>query len=501
MRLLLPCFYLAFGCTFLLAKPNLLIITVDDMSADSVGAFGCKLPDTTPHIDKLAAQSMRFDHAHVVVGNCMPSRNVMWSGKYPHNNGIEGFKAIAPETKTYPVLGELVKAAGWFTGIYHKVEHSTPYAPFPWDVVLSADRRSDTKNPMSYRQAAEDGMAAAKQAGKPFCLMLNVADPHKPFYSEGKRKGESANDPNVPSRVFTAEEVPVPGFLPDDPIVRKELALYYSTVRRADDAVREILAALTASGQEDNTIILFLSDHGMPLPFAKTQLYHHSSRTPLLVRWPGVTKEGAVDEAHMVSTIDLLPTLLDMLGIAQPGGLDGSSFAPVLKGETQPQRTMVFKEHNENSGGQNTPMRAVQTKDWLYIFSPWSNGTRIMTGATNGTATCRQMRVLAKTDDQIAARIDLFDHRVPEEAYEVRYDPDALSNLIDKPDHATQVAELEKALQDWMIRTGDPLLEVFQKRDDRAFVEQYMARLERNHLARKERVAAKRAKAKGTKSK
>jgi N-sulfoglucosamine sulfohydrolase len=186
-----------------------------------------------------------------------------------------------------------------------------------------------------------------------------------------------------------------------------------------------------------------------------------------------------------------------MLGIAQPGGLDGSSFAPVLKGETQPQRTTVFKEHNENSGGQNTPMRAVQTKDWLYIFSPWSNGTRIMTGATNGTATCRQMRVLAKTDDQIAARIDLFDRRVPEEAYEVRYDPDALSNLIDKPDHATQVAELEKALQDWMIRTGDPLLEVFQKRDDVAFREAFMKTLEGSQKKRATHKAAKAGKNRG----
>lgn len=492
MRLVYSFFLLALSTCLLSAKPNLLIITVDDMSADSVGAFGCKLADTTPHIDKLAARSMRFNHAHVVVGNCMPSRNVMWSGKYPHNNGIEGFKAIPKETKRYPILGDLVKEGGWFTGIYHKVEHSTPYAPFPWDVVLSAGRQSDTKNPKSYGSATREGIAAAKQAGKPFCLMLNIADPHKPFYSEGKKKGESANDPNVPSRVFTAEEVPVPGFLPDDPVVRKELALYYSTVRRADDAAGEILAALRESGQEDNTIILFLSDHGMPLPFAKTQLYHHSSRTPLMVRWPGITKDGAMDDAHMISTVDLLPTLLDMLGIAQPAGFDGSSFAPVLKGETQPQRTMVFKEHNENSGGQNTPMRAVQTKDWLYIFSPWSNGTRIMTGATNGTATCRQMRVLAKTDEQVAARIDLFDIRLPEEAYEVRYDPDALTNLIDKPDNATQVAELEKALEDWMVRTADPLLEVFRKRDDAAFREQFMKQLEGKRVNRAERKAANR---------
>jgi N-sulfoglucosamine sulfohydrolase len=250
------------------------------------------------------------------------------------------------------------------------------------------------------------------------------------------------------------------------------------------------LEALKASGEEGNTIIVFLSDHGMPLPFAKTQLYHHSSRTPLMIRWPGVTKDGAVDEEHLISTVDLLPTILDMLGIASPGGFDGSSFAAVLKGEKQPKRTMIFKEHNENAGGQNTPMRAVQTKDWLYIFSPWSNGTRVMGGATAGTVTCRQMRVLAKNNEQVAARIDLFDHRVPEEAYEVRYDPDALTNLVTKPEHAAQVAVLEKALDDWMVRTKDPLLEVFRRRDDAAFREEFMKSLESKQMGRKERQAA-----------
>ena len=81
---------------------NLLLITVDDMSADSIGAFGCKLPDTTPNIDRLAKQGLRFTHAHVQVGNCMPSRNVMWSGRYPHNNGVEGFYQV--EDPGYPVL-------------------------------------------------------------------------------------------------------------------------------------------------------------------------------------------------------------------------------------------------------------------------------------------------------------------------------------------------------------------------------------------------------------
>jgi len=481
--------------TFGAERPNILIITTDDMSADSVGAFGCRLAHTTPHMDALAAQSMRFSYAHTVVGNCMPSRNVMWSGRYPHNNRIEGFRAMSRNEKDYPVMGDLLKDAGWFTGIRHKVGHSTPYSPFPWDLDLdrtTRGRKPNVKDPASYGPSLTQGIEAARQAKKPFCLMLNVADPHKPFYAESNR-GETVPDPHVPSKVFTPEEVPVPGFLPDDPVVRKELAHYYSSVRRADDAVGAILAALKASGEDDKTIIIFLSDHGMPLPFAKTQLYHHSTRTPLIIRWPGVTKPGAIDDEHMVSAVDLLPTLLDMIGVAQPAGFDGRSFAPLLKGEKQSDRTMVFKEHNENSGGQRTPMRAIETKEWLYIFNPWSNGTRVMSGATAGTPTCRQIRVLAKTNEKIAARIDLFDHRQPEEAYEVRHDPDALTNLVDSPAHAQQVANLEKAMEDWMVRTKDPLLEVFRQRDNAAFREAFITQGEEKSTPRKERKAMEKA--------
>jgi N-sulfoglucosamine sulfohydrolase len=316
------------------AKPNLLIVTVDDMSCDSVGVYGCKLPDTTPNMDKLAAQSLRFNYAHVVVGNCMPSRNVMWSGRYPHNNRIQGFRAMSKNDKDYPVLGDLMKDAGWFTGIRHKASHSTPYSPFPWDIILGDEKKDDVKNPASWGAAATKGIEAAKAAGKPFCLLLNIADPHKPFYAEGNR-GDTVPDKNVPTKIFTPEEVPVPGFLPDDPVVRKELSHYYSSVRRADDSLGMILAALKASGEDENTVIIFLSDHGMPLPFAKTQLYHHSTRTPLMIRWPGVTKPGAVDDTNMVSTVDLLPTLLDIVGVAKPDGFDGRSFASLLKGEPQ----------------------------------------------------------------------------------------------------------------------------------------------------------------------
>ncbi len=120
-----------------------MIITVDDMSADSLGVFGCKLPDTSPNIDRLAADAMRFDYAHVQCANCMPSRNVMWSGRYSHNNRVEGFYQV--RDPGYPVLTDLMKSAGYFTAIRGKVSHSTPYSPYAWDLVL--DRGPTAERP------------------------------------------------------------------------------------------------------------------------------------------------------------------------------------------------------------------------------------------------------------------------------------------------------------------------------------------------------------------
>ena len=464
-------------------KTNLLLITVDDMSCDSVGVYGCKLNGTTPRMDRLASQSIRFDHAHVTVGNCMPCRNVMFSGLYSHNNKVEGFYQV--KDPGWPHMADLLRDAGYYVAIRGKVSHSSPYQPYAWDddlTILPDGEKAHIKDIASYGESTARGIANAKKAGKPFFLSVNISDPHKPFWSQVRGGKE---DPHVPSRIFQGNEVPVPGFLFDDPAVREELALYYSSVRRADDCLGSVLDALEKSGQAKKTMVIFLSDHGMPLPFAKTQLYHHSTRTPLMVRLPGITQAGKVDERHMVSVVDLLPTILDTLGLAPPKRQDGRSFFPLLKGETQAGRNYVIKEYNENAGRSRDPMRAVQTKKYLYLFNPWSNGERVFATATNGTVTCKRMIELAKTDEKMAARLDLYRHRVPEELYQVDEDPDCLVNLIGNPDHQDELKKLRSILTKWMVQSEDPLIDPFRKRDDAAYLEAYVQRLEKESAARR----------------
>lgn len=466
------------------APLNLLVVTVDDMSCDSIGAFGCKLPGTTPNIDRLASQSRRFAHAHVQVGNCMPSRNVLWSGRYPHNNQIEGFYEVP--SVTWPHLVDLLKGAGYFTGIRGKVSHSTPYSPYGWDIVLDdAQRKPHVKDPASYGESVRLGIECSRAAGKPFGLVINVSDPHKPFYGMGNRD-ELVDDPRKPSRIFTPDEVPIPGFLFDHPDMRLELAHYYSSVRRGDDAVGAALQALEDSGLAEQTLVLFLSDHGMPLPFAKTGLWYHSTHTPLMVRWPGVTQPGSVDDRHLVSAVDVLPTLMEALVIAAPNGFDGRSFAPLLKGESQPDREWVVTEYNENSGGNRNPMRAIHSKRHGYIFSPWVNGTREFATATRGTITYRTMKKLAPSDPVMALRLAQFERGLPEEFYDYEHDPDALHNLIDDPAWQDEIKRHREALREWMVRTNDPVLTTFEHRSDAAAQEAYMERLDAEAAERRQ---------------
>jgi len=490
MKLIMTAMLGLFGCwlsqpsSAAVERTNILIVTVDDMNCDSVGAFGCKLPGTTPNIDKLAAEGMRFEHAHVQVGNCFPSRNVLLSGRYPHNTGVEGFYQVT--NPDYPHMLDLMKQAGYFVGIRGKATHSTPYHPYAWDADLSVidGQKQDVKNARSYYASTKRAIELAAAAEKPFCLNVNISDPHKPFYAMGKQ-GDVVKDSNVPSHIFTPEEVPVPGFLFDHPDVRLELAHYYSSVRRADDCFAAIIKALNESGKRNDTVIIFLSDHGMPLPFAKTALWNHSTRTPWIVSWPGVTKSGATDADHMISAVDMMPTLCDIVGIDHPQGFDGYSFAPILRGGKLPNREMVYKVYNENSGGNRSPMRSVQSRSFGYLFNPWSDGKRIFKTATTGTLTFRAMQKLAMTDKAIAARLKLFQHGVPEEFYDYKNDPDALNNLIDDPKYSRQLAEHRAAMRNFMQRTNDPILEVFDQRDDATVRSAYVDRVQADADARR----------------
>jgi len=453
------------------------------MNCDCVGVFGCPIPDTTPNIDRLAAQGMRFERAHVTVAVCQPCRNVWLSGRYPHRSGGEGFHNL--RKPGLPILPGVLREHGYMVGLFGKVPHSTPYADFEWDAVQSQASLGAGRNPRLYGEYAAEFFRRAKGEGKPFFLMANSHDPHRPFYGNDRYKYGTPDGAQVPSKVFKPEEVVVPGFLADVPEVRLEISEYYSSVRRCDDTVGAVLKALDRSGMAEETIVMFLSDHGMPLPFAKTNVYYHSTRTPWIVRWPGRIEPGSVESEHFVSGVDLMPTLLDLVGVEAPDGLDGFSFKPLLFGEDQPGREMVFTQFHQTAARNRYPMRAVEDRRFRYIYNPWSDGQRIFRNESQSGRTMKAMLAAGRDDPAIEARCRLFLYRVPEEFYDLENDPDALHNLIDDPANREHLDRLRKALGQWMQRTGDPALEPFLARGDEQVRRRFMA--EQDALARPNR--------------
>ena len=208
-----------------------------------------------------------------------------------------------------PILPNLLRNAGYSVGILGKQGHSTPYADFEWDMAYDQAELGMGRNPEVYYGHARGFVQGAVDAKKPFFLMANSHDPHRPFYGNDREEWYSTTDPPAvpPSRTFEPSEVVVPAFLADIPEVRLEIAEYYNSVRRCDDTVGRLLDVLDEMGVADDTLVMFLSDNGMAFPFAKTNCYLNSTRTPWLARWPKVIKAGRVDDAHFVSGVDLCP--------------------------------------------------------------------------------------------------------------------------------------------------------------------------------------------------
>lgn len=444
-------------------RTNVLLIVADDMNCDAVGAFGSKVAGVTPNIDRLASEGMRFEHGHVTVGVCQPSRSVLMTGRYPHRNGAEGFQPIHDG---FPTLQEKLNAAGYLNGILGKVKHLEPRNRFMWDMVFDQPELGQGRDPQLYYQHSKEFFDRAAKENKPFFLMANSHDPHRPFSGSEVEKrmfADSLDRIPKPSKTYSPGEVTVPGFLPDIPDVRTEVAQYYSSARRCDDTVGAILKALKDAGQEDSTLVMFISDNGMAFPFSKANCYLHSTHTPWIVRYPDKVKAGSVDRDHFISGIDFMPTILEAAGIAPVSGVDGKSFLPLLSGQDQAGRGRVFTVFHKTNAGKSFPMRCVQDQHFGYIYNAWADGKTEYHNESEGGLTMKAMRGAAETSPEVAARVKMFHYRVPEEFYDFEHDPDAMHNLIDDPKCARQVQQSRQLILGWMQATGDPLIVSFQK--------------------------------------
>jgi N-sulfoglucosamine sulfohydrolase len=441
--------------------PNVLLFTMDDLAADTPGCFGGRR-DVTPTLDRFARESLSFHRAHVPLAVCQPSRSALMTGRYPHRNGAEGFEPVRDDV---PILIELLRGRDYLTGILGKVNHLEPVERYGWDYASDQEALGMGRDPAIYARAVADVFDLAKARRRPFFLMVNSHDPHRPFHgSAQERKSftpeELATVP-PPNKVFDADDVAVPGFLPDLPDVRTELAQYLSSARRADEVLAAVLAKLDAAGLADDTIVIFMADNGMSFPFAKANCYPQSTRTPLIIRWPGRTRPG-VDRKHVVSTMDLFPTLCRAAGANLPEGLDGRDLTPLIEGRRDSSRDRVHTVFHETSAGGRYEIRCTQDDRWAYIWNGWSDGTKRYQAENMNGLTWPAMTSASATDPAVADRVDFYLYRTPEELYDLHQDPNCLRNLIPangepvRPELRTVLRRQRAAMTGWMTRTGDP---------------------------------------------
>lgn len=451
------------------AKPNVLMITVDDMNWDSVGVFGNPISDITPNIDQIANQGVAFDRAYVAASNCAPSRVAVQTGLYPQQSGAIGFFYI--DDRATPTIATELKKHGYFTGVINK---STDTNPSPsnekyWGFRAGFDR-VEKYSAKSFGKKSKEFFDIVKSNKQPFYLLVNITDPHKPNFNDPKATKKGA-DVHVPSRIISESEITIPEFLPDLPAIRKDLRNYFNSVKRADDTLGEIMDSLEKSGFDKNTLVIFFSDHGMPFPFAKSSVYDNGLKTPLVMKWSGKLKPGSRHK-QIVSVLDLMPTILDAAGTVMPKG--HNYLGKTLLKTTDDLTKYAFGSFDENAQGYPVPMRGVISDEWNYVFNAWSDGKHIIKSAAMNHLTFRTMEKHAPDDPAIKSRIAFYKHRQLEELCHLKTDPHCLINLIDDPAYSKVRDKLQNEMRAQMVKTNDYLLPAFDARYNQAMLRTFM---------------------------
>ena len=417
-----------------MAIPNILLITTHDSGRH----FGCyRRPVSSPNIDAFAAEGVRFERYFCTAPQCSPSRAAITTGRYPHRTGVMGLVGdahegwyIAPEV---PTLARTLSAAGWSSylwGFQH--EHHNPaelgyqHVPLPTHPQVVPHLLADYITPRLCKWLAS-------KPDKPFFASVGFFETHIPFHRQ-------------PAAENSFYDNPLP-FLPDHPALRCDVGGLNASVQVVDSNLRTVLTTLEDSGLAENTIVIFTTDHGIAFPRAKCSLYDSGIETALMMRWPARLAANRVS-SELLSNIDLMPTLLSLLEVNAPAGMDGESFAGVLVGGDYQPRKTIFAEMTYHD--EYRPMRCIRTQrhKLIHYFEPrhpWNIAPKDFWQCQAGATPLRAQL------DYAPAEYELFDLAVDP------YEQHDLLNTHANTHAPALFAELQPQLDQWMQATEDPL--------------------------------------------
>ncbi|MEM9585790.1 MAG: sulfatase [Planctomycetota bacterium] len=464
-------------------RPNVLICISDDQSFPHASVYGTTAV-STPGFDRVARQGVLFHNAFTPAPGCSPMRASLLTGRYIWQNGPAGTHASS-FPKSLQAFPDQLESAGYAVGYTGK-----GWGPGNWkDSGRSRNPAGPSYSDLKVRPKPAKGIrdtdyaanfeSFLKQRDKeqPFCFWYGGSEPHRTY------------DPGIGRRNgIPLDEIQVPGFLPDNKIVRSDLADYLYEIQWFDSHLVRMLDHLESTGQLKNTLVIVTSDNGMPFPRAKANLYEFGIHMPLAISWPQRFRGGKQTSA-LVNLIDLTATIYDATAVDPPGGesaLAGRSLLPRLAKPGSPGREAVFSGRERHSSSRfNTlgyPCRAARTDRFLYIrnYHPqrwpagaprryqdarFDEGGRFVDGRLSPPHSGYHDIDAGPTLTNMTARLPgdqnhpLLDKAVAfrpaEELYDVIVDPACLSNLAEDAKHAKDLERLSSLLEAKLTETGD----------------------------------------------
>ncbi|MHC4586665.1 MAG: sulfatase-like hydrolase/transferase [Planctomycetota bacterium] len=414
-------------------RPNILWILSEDISPD-LSCYGTPAVET-PNLNKLADQGVRFTNAFTTSPVCSTSRSAMITGMHQNSIGAHHHRSHRGDGYTLPKpvqpITEYFRQAGYFTA---NVKTAAPG--------VRGSGKTDFN--FKYSKVFDGSDWNQRKPGQPFFAQLSISMTHRGKQWNGLDK--KLDNPVDPAKVK------LPPFFPDHPIARADWATYLNSIQMMDQYVGKIMQRLDNEGLTDNTVVIFIGDHGRCHVRGKQWLYDGGIRIPLIVRWPDKLKPGRVNE-DMVSAIDISATVLKIAGINPPKHLQGQVFF----GPGAKKQEYIFAARGRCDETIEC-IRCVHDKRYSYIrnymsYRPWMALNRYKDNSypmrnllrnlhAEGKLTPAQMKFMAPT-------------KPPEELYDLKNDPYELHNLVNSTRHQKLLKRMRAAHIKWMHQTKD----------------------------------------------
>lgn len=420
-------------------RPNILWITCEDISPN-LGVYGDPYA-YTPHLDQLASEGVVYTRAFATAPVCAVARSSIISGIYASSQGTQHMRCQGKVPEGVFLYPELLRKAGYYCSNNSKTDYN-----FDMDHSSIWDESS---NKAHWRKR--------KDKTQPFFSIFNFGQSHESRVNNEERYLQSIADLSE-DILKKPGEVPLPPYYPDTPETRELWARYYNIITAMDRKVGEILEQLEEDGLEENTIVIFYSDHGAGIPRHKRWLYDGGLQVPLIVRMPEKYKDWMEGEKgsktdELVSFIDLPPTALHLAGIEVPAYMQGRAF---VGKDLTPERSYIYAGRDRMDERYDM-QRAVRDKRFKYIryYEPYKPFCQYMNTPEKG-AIMQAIRTSFSTGNLPEAGLHIVaDTKPAEELFDTENDPHELENLAQDPIYQEKLAEMRNMHAQWSEETKD----------------------------------------------